>query len=196
MRKILLLALLSICFGAYAVAQDYPEGELSAGWNYLHFDSSGFGGHSESATDGFYIDGTFYPYHYFGLTARYEYNKKTFEPGTINPTRTADAGTHSLLFGPRFKLRQFGKVEPFGQGLFGFQRIGVTPRGLPEESDTAFAMKFGGGVDVNIAKHFGIRAGEFNYFMTRFNNAANSDIHLNGKGTQNNFTISAGIVLH
>jgi hypothetical protein len=194
MRKAVLIALLVVGCGVYAVAQDYHKGELSAGWNYLHFDSSGFGGHSESATDGFYIDGTYYFKHYVGFTGRYEYNKKTFEPGTI-ATQTADAGVHSVLFGPRFKAH-FGRVEPFGHGLFGFQRLGVTPNGLPEESDTAFAMKFGGGVDVGVSRHFGIRVGEFNYLMTRFANAGNPDIHLNGQGTQNNFTISAGIVLH
>jgi len=87
-------------------------------------------------------------------------------------------------------------VEPFVHGLFGFTRLGLTPKGQGEESDTAFAMKFGGGVDVGVAKHFGVRVGEFDYFMTRFNNATNPDLNLNGKGTQNNWTISAGIVIH
>ena len=145
----------------------------------------------------FYVDGTYYFLHYIGFTGRYEYNKKTFDAGTITGPGgpPADAGTHTVVFGPRLKYR-FGRVEPFGHGLFGFTRIGVTPRGFAEESDTAFAMKFGGGADVGVSHHLGIRVFEFNYFLTRFNNAANSDIHLNGKGTQNNWTISAGIVLH
>ena len=195
MRKALLVTLVFVFCGAYAVAQDYPKGELSAGWNYLHFDTgAGTGGATESSTDGFYVDGTYYFKHYVGLTARFDYNKKTFDAGTLTGV-TTDAGTHSLLFGPRFKAR-FGRVEPFVHGLFGFTRLGVTPQGRGEESDTAFSMKFGGGVDVGVAKHFGIRVGEFDYFMTRFNNAGNPDVNLNGKGTQNNWTISAGIVIH
>jgi hypothetical protein len=198
MRKVVVIALLFAFCGVYALGQDFHKGELSAGWNYLHYDTgAGTGGATESSTDGFYVDGTYYFLHYIGFTGRYEYNKKTFDAGTITGPGgpPADAGTHTVVFGPRLKYR-FGRVEPFGHGLFGFTRIGVTPRGFAEESDTAFAMKFGGGADVGVSHHLGIRVFEFNYFLTRFNNAANSDIHLNGKGTQNNWTISAGIVLH
>ena len=197
MRKVLLCTVLFVFCGVYAVAQDFHKGELSAGWNYLHFDSKFTGGISESSTDGFYIDGTYYFLHYVGLTARYEYNKKTFPSGTFTGPGgpTVDAGTHTVVFGPRLKVR-LGRVEPFGHGLFGFTRLGVTPKGFGEQSDTAFAMKFGGGADVGASKHIGIRIFEFNYLMTRFNNASNIDPFLRGVGTQNNFTISAGIVLH
>jgi len=63
-----------------------------------------------------------------------------------------------------------------------------------------FAMKFGGGVDVGVARHFAVRLGEFNYYMTRFGTSdcllgPGEPCGINGKGTQNNFTISTGIVI-
>ncbi len=197
MYKALLIAVVLVLCVSYAPAQNHPPVELSAGWNYLHFDTgAGTGGASESSTDGFYIDGTYYFNDNVGITADFQWNKKTFPAGTITGAGgpTADTSSWGLAFGLRSKWH-LGRLEPFGHGLFGFNKLSVTPQGSATESDTAFAMKIGGGVDVAVVKHFAIRAGEVNYYMTRYGNAGNPDIHLNGKGTQNNFTISAGIVL-
>jgi opacity protein-like surface antigen len=196
MRKGLLITLVIVCCGVYAVAQqDYHKAEVFGGWNYYHFDvgAGTTNGASNSSSDGINVDGTYYFKKYLGFTADLQWNKKTFPAGTITPN-TADTTEWGLAFGPRFK-GHFGRVEPFGDVLLGFNRIGATEHGFPTESDTAFAMKVGGGVDVGVAKHFAIRVGEFSYYMTRYANAGNQDIHLNGKGTQNNLTFATGIVI-
>lgn len=195
MRKALLIALLFVFCGVYAVAQaDYHKAELGAGWNLLHFDTGGVGTNvSEISPSGLFIDGTYYFAKHVGLTADFEYNQKTFAAGSLDPAEI-DANLYGLYFGPRFKAHA-GRVEPFGHALFGFSRVSVKPVGGNNQSDTAFAMKFGGGIDVGVSRHFAVRLGEVNYYMTRFSNAGNPDTNLNGQGTQNNFTFSAGIVI-
>jgi hypothetical protein len=47
-------------------------------------------------------------------------------------------------------------------------------------------MAFGGGVDIPLNKHISIRPGEFDYLLTRFNNAFTN-------GNQNNLRYSAGV---
>jgi opacity protein-like surface antigen len=202
MRKALLVALLFVFCGVYAVAQDdYHKLEVGAGWNYLHFDTGGGGTNvSENSTSGLFIDGTFYARKWIGLTADFEFNQKQFPTGTLATNAPVDTNLLGLMFGPRFK-GHYGRVEPFGHGLFGFSRISVKPAvaGATNSSDTAFAMKFGGGVDVAVVKHFAVRVGEFNYYLTRFGTsdcfAGLNACGINGKGTQNNFTFSTGIVI-
>jgi hypothetical protein len=48
-------------------------------------------------------------------------------------------------------------------------------------------MALGGGVDVRISKHLGLRLGEFDYVGTRFSNYWEAH-------NQNNFRYSAGFV--
>ena len=52
------------------------------------------------------------------------------------------------------------------------------------QSDTAFAMAFGGGIDANVSKQFSVRVGQVDYLYT----AHGSSMH------QNNIRASAGIV--
>jgi len=204
MRKALLVAFLVAFSGVGAVAQDdYHKFEVGAGWNYLHVDTGGVGTSvSEDSTSGLFIDGTFYARKWVGLTADFEYNQKSYPVGTLHAANGVDSNLLSLVFGPRFK-GHYGRVEPFGHGLFGFSRVSVKPAtGGVNTSDTAFAMKFGGGVDVGVARHFAVRLGEVNYYLTKFGTtdcfpSVNGAIPcgLNGKGTQNNFTFSTGIVI-
>ena len=204
MRKALLVTLLLIFCGVSTVAQDHPRFEVGAGWNYLHVDTGGSGANvSENSTSGLFIDGTFYAMKWVGLTADFQFNQKHFPAGTLQPANGVDTNLLGLAFGPRIK-GHFGRVEPFGHGLFGFSRVSVKPAtaGAVNTSDTAFAMKFGGGVDVGVAHHFAVRLGELNYYLTKFGTtdcfpSVNGAIPcgLNGKGTQNNFTVSTGIVI-
>jgi opacity protein-like surface antigen len=194
MRKVLLVALLVLLCGMYAVAQDYSKGEFFAGYSYLHIDC-GSGCTDASVPAGFNLDGTYYFAKSLGLTADFQYHHK----GLDDIVPGASATLVSFHAGPRFKARS-GRLEPFAHALFGFTHGSVSdPTGedicsvSTSCSDTAFSMKLGGGLDVAAGKHFAIRLGEFNYYMTRF--AATSDVSLSGQDHQNNFTFSAGIVI-
>lgn len=63
----------------------------------------------------------------------------------------------------------------------------MTIPGLGTESDSAFAWEAGGGVDVNVSKHFAVRLGEFDYEQTRL---------FGGNPNQNNYKFKAGVLFH
>jgi hypothetical protein len=96
----------------------------------------------------------------------------------------------SFTAGPRFSFSFHRRFAPFAQGLFGvvhgFNSYFPVAAG-PTGAATDFAMIAGGGFDVRIARHIALRLFEADYFLTKLPNGIN--------GTQNNFRLSAGIVL-
>jgi len=93
--------------------------------------------------------------------------------------------------------------------LFGGNHIGVDASALlpsPAFSENAFAMALGGGLDVKLTRHFGLRLGQFDYLYTRqctnvpFNFVSESAAcQLGVAGAppahQNNFRFATGIVI-
>jgi hypothetical protein len=103
-------------------------------------------------------------------------------------TTSVDTSLHrfTYLFGPQFNLHLNDKVKVFVHPLFG--GVHDTTRATFGTSRTdfsanAFAMAFGGGVDVKLNRHFAIRPIQFDYVPTHF-----------GGEWQNNFRFSAGVV--
>ncbi len=99
------------------------------------------------------------------------------------------SGTLSTyLFGPRVSVRHFGRVTPFAEALFGVAHVGrnflTTARG-----QTPFAMTVGGGLDYRVTSHFGIRAGQVDYLLTRFSEVSNTN-----QKTQDNLRVTSGLV--
>jgi opacity protein-like surface antigen len=91
----------------------------------------------------------------------------------------------SYMFGPRINFRQFGRVTPFVDALFGGARLADSF--VHSGSENAFAMAAGGGLDIKMSPHIHIRPVQAEYFMTTFKDLNNN--------RQNNFRYSAGIVL-
>jgi len=93
----------------------------------------------------------------------------------------------TYLFGPQFNFYPNDKVKIFVHPLFGGVHdttkitIGTTTTSF---SANAFAMAFGGGVDVNLNNHFAIRPIQFDYVPTHF-----------GGAWQSNYRISTGLVI-
>ncbi len=93
---------------------------------------------------------------------------------------------YTYLFGPQFSFNANDKVKVFVHPLFGGVHdttkttIGTTS---VSSSATAFAMAFGGGVDVGVSSHIAVRPFQFDYVLTHF-----------GAPRQNNFRFSSGIV--
>src|SRR5262249_20770525 len=76
-----------------------------------------------------------------------------------------DTTVRTFLFGPRVSYRH-RYVTAFGHVLLGGANSKLRDeKGTSgfEESNTEFAMAIGGGLDVNVAKHFAIRAAQFDY---------------------------------
>jgi len=106
--------------------------------------------------------------------------------------------TFTYLFGPRFSLRKYKRVTPFGQVLFGVVHAspvtlsGCTGAGCtPLSSDTTFAMTAGGGVDLKLNRHIAIRLFQAEYLMTRF---ADISTITENRIIQNNVRLSTGLV--
>jgi opacity protein-like surface antigen len=103
-----------------------------------------------------------------------------------NSGRSFDARVqrYNLLAGPRYNWRPDG-VVPFAHALFGVSHMRASfddPLLSCRKSDTAFAMAFGGGLDVKAGENIDVRVIQVDYLPTFFN----------GK-RQDNFRAGAGI---
>jgi len=97
------------------------------------------------------------------------------------------AQMYTYLFGPRFTFQKNSRFVPYAQALLGGGRLNASLGGV-QAGENGFAMALGGGLDINLNHRFAIRAGQAEYMMTRFANAAGTTV------TQNNFRVSAGLV--
>ncbi len=100
----------------------------------------------------------------------------------------------TYMFGPQFK-KHSGRLQPFVEGLFGAAHSNLYANILTaggkasaSSSNNAFAMEFGGGLDIPVTRNFQIRPVEVDYLYTRF--GANA---VGYSGSQNNFKYSAGV---
>ena len=84
---------------------------------------------------------------------------------------------YTFMGGPKVSFK-IGPIIPFGQALFG----DLHTTGGGSSSDN-FAAAWGGGVDLNVNRHFAIRLGQFEDLYTQV-----------GGGSQNNFRYSGGVV--
>src|SRR2546422_10348292 len=122
-------------------------------------------------------------------------------PGIQTP---ANQSVFNFLFGPT-ATTSFGRTSVFGHALFGqalsnlsggisLPIIGGISSGVT--SATAFAMAFGGGVDIGLSRHFAIRVAQVDYLRTNFRSAGalSTGLLSNINGHQNSYRYSAGIV--
>ncbi|HJZ79112.1 MAG TPA: hypothetical protein VKD91_02165 [Pyrinomonadaceae bacterium] len=96
----------------------------------------------------------------------------------------ASVQRYDLLIGPRYNWRLSG-VTPFVHALAGITHMRVSfddALSPAKKADTAFAMAFGGGLDVHAGEHIDIRAVQVDYLPTFFNSTH-----------QNNMRVSAGV---
>jgi opacity protein-like surface antigen len=176
-----ILAVLMI-LGCAAVAQESANtarAEIFGGYQFLHA-TTGF---NVPGVDSFNLNGwnaavSGYVNQYFGVTADFA--------GSYGTPQVAGIGVkthlHTFMFGPVVRA-PLAKVTPFAHALFGGGHISGEAVGL-SASETDFTWAAGGGLDVNVSPHFGLRLAQFDFLQTRV--ASNS---------QNHFRYSAGIVL-
>jgi outer membrane protein OmpA-like peptidoglycan-associated protein len=159
-----------------------PKYEINFGYNYVNFNPGDgfntFGNHGGSG--GF----TYNANRYLGLTAEvggYAGNH------TVNGVYSG-TGLTTYLFGPRLNLRRFDHFVPFAEVLFGGAKAGAGVTG--SNSQDAFALAAGGGVDVVLTKYLAWRFAQIDYLMTNF-----SGPNLNANARQNNLRLGTGVVL-
>jgi hypothetical protein len=199
--KFMLSAMLLV--SASALGQEFPRVEAGFDYTYVRYAPSA------AETQGLSLNGG-------GGSAVYNINeylgiKMDLQGyGSSNITWTGSNGNvlkaqgnlFTYLFGPQVKFRT-PKVQPFAHLLFGgahsnvygnIQQVCTTQplpgAGCPTVTKTpagdAFAMAFGGGVDIPIGHKISFRPAEIDYLLTDFSNQYNGS-------NQNNFRYSAGI---
>jgi opacity protein-like surface antigen len=202
-RFLLLLLIALICApAAFAQNKDYSYYEFYVGYahqraynNANHFDRNG-----TARSNGAPVDFANERVSYNGFTAEFNQNVHrnvgivTSFTGTYDTTGYLDRNSgntfnasvqrYDLMIGPRFNWRN-RVATPFVHGLFGITHIRAKfddPLSSHKKSDTAFAMAFGGGLDIHASEHIDIRPIMVDYVPTFFN----------GK-RQDNFRAGAGI---
>ena len=189
MRKTLLILGLALLLGTLASAQEYPKSEVYTGFTYIRVAPS-------NHVNAFNAVGGLGSFQYnineaFGIVAEFGgiTNGNISARGFNFP---GDQRQFSYLFGPRFTHSKASKFEPFVELLFGgahnsrsfsvpntaIPANAVIPRGVTVEpgathtkfrsTQNAFAMAFGGGLDIAVKHSLSVRPFEIDYFPTHF----------------------------
>jgi len=182
MRKLVSVGVLvlGLCLAA-AAADDVPKLEVFGGVSWLHIDSMGLAGVKTNYM-GWDAEGQFNLNRWLGVTADIGGNYGRLVPDT--PT------THSYtyVFGPTISYRAHSSTL-FAHTLFGANSTNIISGG--GSSDSAFAMAWGGGIDVRINSTFFLRLGQLDWLYTRH------DLRSVGlKDHQNNIRYAGGIVIN
>jgi opacity protein-like surface antigen len=182
LRVVVCLLGFASLLGATAQAQERKTIDVFAGYSYVRANPS------TSSTDGISLNGG---------SASIAYNVNNWLSGvadfggyhTNNILGSGVDGTLSTyLFGPRVSYHRFGRVTPFGETLFGVAHTGASLLNTTN-SQNAFAMTVGGGIDYRLNSHFSLRPAKVDYLLTRFN-----ELNNNNRQSQNNLRVSTGIV--
>jgi opacity protein-like surface antigen len=216
MRKFVISMCVFLCLPIITLAQNSDNvatrGTVFGGYSLLHNNNSldsglgSFGsGLGSTNFNGWDAQGTFNFVRHFGVTADFSGNSRVVDGVSF---LGFSAGTqqhlYNFLFGPT-ATAYFGKTSVFGHALFGQQHASLSAGvsvpilggiSAPLDSSNAFAMAFGGGVDIGLSKHFAIRAAQLDYVRTNFNStdAQTSGLYNKMNGHQNSFGCSGGVV--
>lgn len=193
MRKnFLLCAVVVVAISSLCVAADKPKAEIYGGYSYFRADlNESTTGVSPLNTNGWNA-GVNVPFNRFlGVTADFSGQYKTESLASGTGTATGTLHEYNFLFGPALTFRSASRLTPFAHALFGESHLTASGSinsdlgsGSGSASDDSFAMAFGGGVDVKVAKAIAIRLGQFDWLRTQHYNL-----------TQNNLRLSVGVVI-
>jgi outer membrane protein OmpA-like peptidoglycan-associated protein len=159
-----------------------PRYEIAGMFDYVNFDPGG--GLPSFSNYGGSGSFTWNPSRWIGLTEELgglSYNRN------VNGTST-HGGITTFLLGPRLNLRKFDYFIPFAEFLLGGAHAGPPMTGA--DSQSAFAIAAGGGVDVALTRNIVWRFAEIDYLMTNFSGPS-----LGGNARQDNLRLGTGIVL-
>jgi outer membrane immunogenic protein len=224
-RKGLVLIGLALLLAAAAIAQEIPASELFLGYSFVRVNPG-------NGVNAFNSNGGLGQFQYnvnrhVGVLAEFGGQVN----GNISARATNFPGDQTqflYLFGPRISSNKTGKFTPFVEFEFGGVHnsrsftvpnsiipagftvpSGVTVEpGIPNtkfrSTQNAFAMAFGGGLDIKVGRRFAVRPIELDYLGTHF---SPFNFSQNGAGVlianinnntqwQNNLRYAAGVDFH
>jgi len=168
---LVVLAAALLCASAFA-SDNESKASIFAGYSFTSFDNGT--GNPRTTANGFSAE-------FAGNVSKHLSLVGNFG-GAYSSTLGISESDYTYLFGPRF-VGHFGRMDAFGHALFG----GINSRAVGV-SASAFAMGFGGGVNVAIS-HNGKKAWrlvEFDYMPTHFASTYQKNIRIT-TGLQFNF---------
>jgi hypothetical protein len=187
MRKLVAVGILifGLCLAAAAV-DDAPTAEVFGGLSFLHIDDNGLHAPKRNFA-GWDAEGQFNITKLLGVTADIG--------GNYGRVASSFPNSHSYTyaFGPTFSFRR-EHATMFAHVLFGENTISknvITGGSNPSPTDGAFAMIWGGGIDVKISHAFALRLGQLDWIYTRHDLTA-----IGGRDNQNNIRYSGGVVIN
>ncbi len=196
MKKTLVLSAYMLIGIGVSAAQDVPKAEIAFGYSFInvHPDFPQITSYNLNGGGASFV---FNAGHYFGIKA--EFMDYTGGGGAqlraLGYNGNVSGNLFSYEFGPVIK-KHSGKIQPFGEALFGAAHTGTYAtiynaiHGIQAagNSNNSFAMELGGGLDIPVNRIVSIRPVEVDYLFTKF--SAN-----NISATQNNFRYFGGIDL-
>lgn len=184
MRKLYLLFSLLILAAVPSRAQEFPRVEVFGGYSYTN--NEVLLQNERSDLHGFNINAAYNFNEHFGVVFDFagHFGDENIPNPSANGPSFLDIGVDNYTYmgGPRYTYRKFERFTPFAHALFGVQNtrwIGA--------SETNFAYAVGGGLDVNINKHFAIRLVQAEFLGVNFDDSVDF-------GNTTNFRYSSGIV--
>jgi hypothetical protein len=216
MRKILLLAAITLFYAPLIYAQESSRPELFVGYSFENIDSGiksrDFAGTGIPSTtlengfnlNGFNVSGTGYLTKSFGLTADFSAGFKTrMEDFGVAQARSKFS-LYNFTGGPQAKFFSAHRVTPFVHALFGVSRrrlkeeavtgTGATSITSATDSTTNFTMNLGGGLDVRLNNRFDFRLIEMDYNPVFLKERTIAGVNFPGR-TANGLRISIGLVI-
>jgi hypothetical protein len=179
--SVILVTSVALCapMRMYSQSQDAPKIEVFGGYSWYHPGGTINGAEVNDFKEGWAGQFTYNLNHWAGIAidANGHY-------GSHN------GNTHSIAFGPQFKLR-LNHVTPFAEALLGVQRI--APEQLPVQNSAVFLL--GGGLDVPVTPRFSIRPIQFDYVNTNYSklSPAGTSNFLNGVRLQAGVLFNFGL---
>jgi hypothetical protein len=176
--KLTTIAFVLILMPTAALAQIPTRGNVFFGYSYGSADFSSAGRTNLNGWNGS-LEGKVLPW--VGFVADFSGLYGSQDTSAFSNFKV-NTNMNSVVLGPRVSV-PIGKLTPFAEALFGASHRHDSASGF-SESDTSFATALGGGVDYRLIHGIGWRV-QADLLQTRF-----------FSGTQNNFRLSTGIVLH
>jgi hypothetical protein len=187
MKKLIgLFVFVVVCAGPVK-AQDYARFDISGGPSFRVFQQTFTPDEARIGMVGWYLAAD-YNFHKFRnhFAAEFESSGNYRNQIVLGTT-----SVYTIALGPKFYPLGHHRLTPFGHVLFGggYYRDAIPAEGgfSPYvQSYGSFAWEGGGGLDLNVRKHWGVRMIEFDYAQTRF---PIQGVHNN----ENNYRIAFGI---
>jgi len=181
-----------------AFAQEYPQFEVPVGFSFVNVHPN------QAALTSFNVfgGGGGFVYNFtpvIGIKADFMgYTQGTGQKLSQNGQFLGNVSGNlfTYMFGPQIK-KHSGKFQPFGEALFGAAHTNLDANickleqgcGSGSGNNNAFAMEFGGGLDIPITKNIQFRPVEVDYLYTHFG----SNKLFSSSSSQNNFKYVAGV---